>query len=234
MLRSGLGAALDALVPASCVLCGGKAQDEGLCTGCWRDLPWLQEACTICAEPLAQAARCGRCSRQPPPFDRVRAALRYERPVSDLVTRFKFSGNLAAGRTLGRLLGRHLDAGAGLAVEAMIPVPLHRRRLAERGFNQAGLLARDAARGLGRLRIEPDLLVRTAATDPQADLPGASRRGNVRGAFQVRGTPPTAVALVDDVVTTASTVSECARLLRRAGVDYIEVWAVARAPRDAF
>jgi len=233
MLRRGVSGALDALLPAACVLCGGEAQDDGLCAGCRADLPWLHDACKVCAEPLAAAALCGRCSRQPPPFDRVRTALRYERPVSDLVTRFKFGGDLAAGRALGILLARHLGSGASPPVEALIPVPLHRRRLGGRGFNQAALLARDVARRLRRPRLAPGLLVRTTATDPQAELPAASRRGNVRGAFRVRGTPPPAVALVDDVVTTASTVSECARQLRRAGAEYIEVWAVARAPRDS-
>ncbi|MGC9457033.1 MAG: ComF family protein [Halothiobacillaceae bacterium] len=157
--------------------------------------------------------------------------LRYEGLVRLLVQRLKFSGDLAAARPLVESLQAAVASGRDdqPLPDALLPVPLHPRRLAERGFNQAERLARPLSKQLG-VPLSLNSLRRGVATAAQSQLDARARRRNVRGAFAVCGPVPDHVAIVDDVVTTGSTVSEIARILRRAGCKRIEVWAAARAP----
>ncbi len=197
-----------------------------LCLACARVLPWNVPACRRCGLPLPVAApACGACLRRTPAFDRTRAVFRFAFPLDRLLPRFKFHGDLAAGARLARLMAGAL-AGNDLP-QVLVPVPLHRSRLRERGYDQA----RELALGLGReLRLPVrDLIERRAATQAQTTLAAAARHRNVRGAFAcAAGVLPDHVALVDDVMTTGATLRECARVLRGAGVTRIEAWAVAR------
>jgi ComF family protein len=222
------------LFPPLCTLCGAPgASGQDLCHDCAVALPLNRIACPRCALPLAAPAPlCGHCLRAPPPFAAAFAPFRYGDPLDRLLTRFKFAADLAAGRVLGTLL---VEAVApALPADALIlPMPLHRRRLAERGFNQAWELARLLARETG-LRSRADLLLRMRPTDPQTGLDAASRRRNVRGAFVVPPARTTwlagrTVVLVDDVVTTGATSAEASRALCRAGAAEVIVVAVARA-----
>jgi len=113
----------------------------------------------------------------------------------------------------------------------IVPVPLHRSRLRQRGYNQALELARPLAARLG-VPLAHDVLVRSRDTSAQTELDRAARRRNVRGAFHLREAIvlPDHVALFDDVMTTGATLAECARLLKRAGVRRVDAWALARAP----
>ncbi len=178
----------------------------------------------------AAAALCGECIKREPPFASTFAPFEYAHPLDLLLVRLKFARNLAAGRVLAQLA---LDALAENRVpvpQAIVPVPLHRGRLRERGYNQALELARPFSEALGVPVRE--LLVRNRATAAQSDLDAAARRRNVRGAFEVTGSAlPAHVAVVDDVMTTGTTIRECARVLRRAGVARVDVWVLARAPR---
>jgi len=225
-------AILDWLLPRTCLLCGAAGDDDlDLCAACRCDLPWLTAACPRCAEPLPVAALCGPCQLHPPPFRAATMPLRYEAEVERLVQSFKFHRQLAAGRTLALLLAAHLERTAVPLPEALLPVPLNRRRLYRRGYNQAALIARILSRRF-RLPVVTGGLHRTRATTPQSELAKSARRQNVKGAFACRsGTHlPRHVALIDDVVTTGATVAECARVLKRAGVKHIQVWALARTP----
>ena len=179
---------------------------------------------------MPEGALCGSCQRHRPPYDRCIAALRYQGPVPSLVGAAKFRRRLNAARLLGQLLTDRVRDAAGPLPQVLIPVPLHPRRLAERGYNQALEIARVPARELA-LPIGSRLCERVAATLPQAGLDERARRINIRGAFAVPG-PWTwdHVAIVDDVVTTGSTVAELARVLRGAGVRRVDVWAPARTP----
>jgi ComF family protein len=222
------------LFPPLCALCGAPgAGDRDLCHGCRAALPGNPVACPRCALPLAAPGpACGRCLRAPPPFAAALAPFRYGDPLDRLLTRFKFAADLAAGRVLGTLLAESLAASLPPGA-LLVPMPLHRRRLAERGFNQAWELARMLARETG-LRARADLLLRMRPTDPQTGLDAAGRRRNVRGAFVV---PPAraarlagrVVVLVDDVITTGATAAEASRCLVRAGAATVTVVAVARA-----
>lgn len=153
---------------------------------------------------------------------------RYAFPIDRLESRFKFRGDLAAGALLSALWLRAVAPDPLPA--AIVPVPLSRERLRERGFNQALELARPIARALERPLL-PRLLIRARHTIAQSSLGRRERLRNVRGAFALAPgqKPPLHVALLDDVLTTGATLRECAKVLRRAGATTIEVWAIARA-----
>jgi ComF family protein len=223
--------ALDALLPSHCLLCGAKGQGAlSLCSACEAEMPRNDIHCARCALPLeSSAALCGRCIKREPPWDAAWAPFRYEWPLAQLESRFKFGGDLAAGRTLA-LLWCAAPRPIGLP-GAIVPVPLHRSRLRRRGYNQVLELAGTLARQLG-VRVCRDALVRNRATNAQTELSAVQRRRNVRGAFgaNLKGEIPAHVAVLDDVCTTGATLAECARVLKRAGVQRVDAWALARAP----
>ncbi|MCW8808089.1 MAG: ComF family protein, partial [Rhodanobacter sp.] len=157
------------------------------------------------------------------------APFRYGWPLDRLEGRYKFGADLAAGRVLSTLWLREAPP---LSLPCwLLSVPLHRSRLRQRGYNQALELARPLARGLG-VPLRHDVLQRLRRTEAQTELDAISRRRNVRGAFVLRSgvTLPDHVAILDDVMTTGATLAECTRVLKRAGVQQVDVWALARAP----
>ena len=220
------------LFPATCLLCLDPGQPPALdlCRECEDDLPRNAVACHICAAPVANAgALCERCAKNRPAFDRAFVPYRYEFPLVELIHRLKYGGQVAIGRILGTVLAHRLAERGPQTVDAIVPVPLHPSREARRGYNQAGEIARFASEILG-LPVEERIALRLRATEEQAALPAIVRRVNVSGAFAVRAcTVPPAVAIVDDVLTTGSTVDALAQALKRAGCRRVEVWAVARA-----
>lgn len=201
------------------------------CAGCESDLPRLSGQCQRCGLELVRSvALCGRCTTRLPAFDAAWPGFAYRGEIMRLVQRFKFQRDLAAGRIVASLLARRLAENGAPRPDLMVPVPLHYQRRLSRGFNQSDLLCRDLSHLFTGLPWA-DVLRRRRATRAQSDLPADRRRGNVRGAFRVRRLPPGTrhVALVDDVMTTGSTLHECARVLKRAGVGRVDVWVVARA-----
>ena len=226
------------LLPAVCLLCGapGEAPGRDLCAGCRRYLPLNAHACPRCAEPLPASAPagtvCGRCRRLPPPFAAAFAPYRYDWPLDRLIVELKFRRRLAVARVLGTLfaeaLAVRLAAGAPRP-QALVPVPLHPKRLAARGYNQAAELARPVARMLGLPLLDAGRRVRDTAA--QSALAFRERRRNVAGAFVLAQRVPHAhIALIDDVLTTGHTAGECARALQAGGVERVEVWTLARTP----
>lgn len=222
------------VIAPRCLVCdepGWAGRD--LCQACQQALCWNRCACRRCGLPLpAPAEACGECLRRPPAFLQTETPLVYGFPVDHLLPRFKFHGDLAAGRALAELFLAALPARpAGDWPQALVPVPLHPDRLRQRGYDQALELAKALATGLG-LPLCADGLRRCRSTGAQTERGAAARRRNVRGAFAPgRGALPARVALVDDVITTGATATECARVLRSAGVATVELWAMARAPK---
>lgn len=193
-------------------------------------MPRNDVCCARCALPLdAPAPLCGRCIKHTPPWDAAWVPFRYEWPLAQLEARFKFAGDLAAGRTLSLLWS--MSRAPIDPPEAIVPVPLHHSRLRRRGYNQALELAKPLAKHFG-IPLLRDGLRRSRATDAQTELTALQRRRNVRGAFEanVDGAVPTHVAVLDDVFTTGATLAECVRVLKRAKVQRVDVWALARAP----
>jgi ComF family protein len=198
------------LFPPICCQCGfsGGSLDVDLCAWCHAELPW------DLAEPGATTA------------------LRYEHPVDEMVRRLKYRGDVSMARVLGALLAEAVRRCGARLPELLVPVPLHAARLRERGFNQAAALARHAGRLL-EVPMSVQVLSRTRDTPSQTSLGTHARALNVRGAFAVQCAHTRAirhVAIVDDVMTTGSTLREARAALLAAGVDQVDVWAVARAP----
>ena len=214
------------LLPPKCVLCGraGQAPCHDLCSACEAELPVAPGG--WCSQPSARAsAGC----------DRVFAVCAYAPPVDTLIQALKYGGQLAFGRVLGNVLARRVaELGLHLDVDCLVPVPLHPRRYAERGFNQSAEIARFAGRALG-LPVEPRLAVRCRDTRSQVGLAPADRRSNLSGAFAPTSSQLEVrrIAVVDDVLTTGNTVAELAHALRRSGADSVDAWCIARATIDA-
>lgn len=216
--------------PSRCLACGAPGT-RGLCGECFRSLPWNDHACSICAGPLPLLPTpvCGSCLRRRPPFDAAYAAFRYAWPADRMLQQFKFHAHLAAGRVLALALADYLTLRNAPVPDLIVPVPLHRKRLRRRGFNQAAELARVLGPAFG-VPVYPTGLRRVRATASQRGLGRRERRRNLRGAFECsRPVAHLHVGVVDDVVTTASTVSEAARSLHRAGAARVTVYALARA-----
>ena len=212
----------------SCFLCRGGA-DALLCERCDADLPRVgRELCPRCALASPAGALCGRCLARAPAFDATVAALDYRFPADVLVQALKFRSELALAQLFGALLAQR--AAAAERVDLVMPVPLFPRRLRERGFNQALEIARHAVRTTGG-RLEASLCERIVDTPPQLDLPIEARAKNVRGAFRCATLlAGKRVAVVDDVMTTGSTLDELAATLKRAGAERVVNWVVARTP----
>lgn len=178
---------------------------------------------------------CGACQKKPPAFARVEAPWRYAFPVDNLITRFKHQGQWPFGRLLGELLAEHLQHAYDEGLprpQALLAVPLARRRERQRGFNQARMLADWLSRAL-QIPASDDWLVRTQDTPAQQGLDAATRKRNLRQAFQVVDAAKIAgqhLALVDDVLTTGTTANTLARLLLRAGAERVDVYCLARTP----
>ena len=213
------------LLPVCCLVCGEPGHGGlDLCAACLDELPWNEVACRRCALPLPRdSAVCGACLTAPPPFVAARAPLLYDAPVDRLLTRLKFHAGLAAGRVLAQLILANVKAPE---VDLLVPVPLHRGRLGQRGYNQALELARPLAHAW-RLPLALDALHRVRATTAQSELTATQRRRNLRGAFTARDVKGQRVLLLDDVITTGSTAREAARTLLAAGAYEVRVLAAA-------
>jgi ComF family protein len=217
------------LLSHRCLVCGERGAGDDLCALCRAALPWNRNACLRCGLPLPQSeSACGACLKHPPPFAATRAALIYSFPLDRLLLRFKFHGDLAAGRLLSQLFCQAL--GDSELPKALVPVPLHGSRLRERGYDQALELAKAMARRTG-ISLHRHALRRVRGTARQSELGLSARQRNLRGAFAVVGDAlPKHVALIDDVMTTGATLRECAQTLLRSGVEQVDAWVIARAP----
>ncbi len=223
------------LLPPRCVLCGVEAGIADLCASCVALLEENTSACARCAQPLPQPAPlCGACLRKLPAFDAAYAGFVYQEPFAHLVQKLKFNQSLSCARALGARWAvsfrevRSRDTQALPA--ALIPIPLHRSRLRQRGYNQALELARELE-GQFSIPILREGLIRTRATAPMPGLDLEERRRNLRDAFAVGAVElPKRVALVDDVMTTGATLAEATKTLKRVGVEWVELWVLARRP----
>ena len=248
---SGIAESLFAtLFPSDCRLCGTPLINISrlpVCRACLADMrPIAGGICSVCGERLLsphafvaqpEEPRCGLCRRLEPPFARAVAYGSYEGGLRELIHLLKYEQVRPAAGALGRMLAEALgglESAWTLPSVAVVPVPLHARKLRQRGFNQPEVIVREALKRAGgnrRLTLCAGVLQRRRETQSQTGLTRHQRRENIRGAFaaakpdQIAGRE---VLLVDDVFTTGTTVSECARVLRRAGASKIYVATVAR------
>ena len=237
-LTTVLTASLEAIAPPTCAACGGDVETwaQVACRPCHDTFePMVGPHCSVCGTPFAADTPfgpprpCGRCAGQPPSFERARAFGAYGGALEELVAAFKFRGRRDLAKPLAALMALTLDDGFE-GIDLVAPVPLSRRRLRERGYDQAWLLAR-ALGGLLHIPSAPRALRRTRHTAPQTTLSATGRRHNVHGAFEMGpdGVVAADILLVDDVFTTGATAGECARILMRSGASRVRVVTVARA-----
>ncbi|EAR53077.1 Competence protein F [Oceanicola granulosus HTCC2516] len=233
---------LRAIYPAQCLLCEElTVEEQGLCPACWARTPFLFGlVCDLCGTALPGVdegvpVHCDDCLRTARPWDRGRAALRYDEAARELVLRLKRADRTELARPAARWLGR---AAAPLLEPAplLVPVPLHRTRLLGRRYNQSALLAQALGRELG-LPVAPDLLVRRVRTRPLAGRSHAERFALLADAIALhprrRLEEGGAVLLVDDVMTSGATLAASTEALRAAGAGRVCVLTLARAVKDA-
>lgn len=216
------------LWPSYCSLClAADPSGRGLCRDCRTDLTSDLPCCPVCAHPVAGVARlCGHCLSRPPPYTRTHALFHYGPPIDRLLLQLKFNAALQHARLFANLFAEHLHDAQ--RPDLLIPVPLHPRRQRERGFNQAIEIARPLAASLD-IPLDTASVVRIRNSPPQSTLQASQRRRNLGRAFALtRPLAARSVALLDDVMTTGSTVTAIAMLLRNAGVERVEVWVCAR------
>lgn len=229
--RHQLQRVMDILIPRRCVLCRQRIDRHSFCERCLALLPFVEDACARCGVPVVYhqpgGVLCPGCQARPPPYWLARAPLIYTFPVDSALKSLKFDRALHYAPAFGALLpplARTFFADA----DALVPVPLHRRRHAWRGFNQATELCRPLVREIG-LPVVGNVR-RVRATLSQSGLAATERRRNLAGAFAVRGRfRPRRPLIVDDVVTTGATCAALARTLLEAGAEKVGVLAVARA-----
>ncbi|MGP4844655.1 ComF family protein [Marinobacter sp. 1Y8] len=224
-------------VNSLCVGCLAIAPTNGLCPACIVSLPVNSSPCKRCGLPLSAITKnqnhtlCGPCIANPPAFDRVIAPWVYGFPVNAAISRFKYSSQRSLGRPFAIALANTIRSRDTALPEALVPVPMEPGKLRKRGFNQAEEIAIWLSEQLD-VPVFGGGLERTRRSDAQSGLDRKRRLTNLKGAFAVKRRVPDHIALVDDVMTTGATVEELSRLLRRHGAKRIDVWVIARTPRE--
>ena len=221
-----------------CLLCNLSAQQERpICLDCELDLPWLGAHCRICALPLPDKGQvCGECLHKPPTFEQVEAMWRFRFPVDSLISQFKHQSRWPYGRLLAELMAEHLQHAFAQGLsrpDFLLPVPLAKQRLRQRGFNQAGMLADWLGKSLA-LPVARSWLQRPVNTTAQQHLDAAARKRNLRQAFHLSSEATVKdrhIAVIDDVLTTGATAEAIARLLHKAGASRVDIYCLARTPR---
>lgn len=213
--------------PIPCLLCGLATDDQALCESCIAELPVIQQCCIRCAIPLANAQICGQCLKKPPIQDISLSLYRYEQAIPRMMSALKYHRQIQLAEMCAHeFISYHTLASLP---DVLLPIPLHPSRLRQRGYNQSLLFA-DTLAKLLKIPCRPELLKRIKKTATQTQLNAKQRHKNMRQAFEYSSSfVPQHVAIIDDVMTSGATTHEAARVLKRAGVETIEVWTIARA-----
>lgn len=231
---------LEFVLPSSCTSCNSPVSGSGIphfCTACWSDFSLLPGPfCPRCGRPFGSpealthspAHLCLSCRKELPQFDQSVSVGQFEGSLREAIHVFKYKPCRSLGKPLSRWMADNIGFEPG--IDIVMPVPLHRKRLRQRGFNQALLLAHGISKQHG-LALSFDNLARTRHTKPQVELSGKDRIANVAGAFSLRRPEMLAgmsVVLVDDVFTTGATLNECSRVLKDAGASRVMALTLAR------
>jgi len=229
----------DWLLPPCCILCGYATHcSHNICIRCQQNLPILPNCCQQCARFLPVVINtvintpltCGACLNNPPPFDRTYALFPYEPPITQLVINLKFQHQFSVAKAMGDLFIQKLQvwyANQPLP-DLIIPIPLHPKRLRERGYNQALEIARPIANTFA-IPIDYHSAKRIKHTFAQSSLVAADRKQNMENAFKISGDySGLTIAVIDDVITTGHTITECCKALKQHGAKHIDVWCCAR------
>jgi ComF family protein len=231
---------LDLLFPRRCAGCLSTwllAQQGFWCQKCIEQLLWIKSPlCPCCGRPFLKSASssdhlCGECLLRAPPFSSARSAVQHSGLVRDRINQLKFGAKLHWVPPLTELLVKTVRGNRQFQVDYIVGVPLHTRRLRQRGFNQAALIAKALGRKIS-LPVRFDVLIRSEWTQPQTRLSRQERLQNVKNAFTVAKPSEVAgcrILLVDDVFTTGTTLNECSKTLKKAGAAQVHALTVTRA-----
>lgn len=230
------------IYPKVCLHCkdvGHNGMD--LCERCYQRLPWVEYACQHCALPLPNrnSNTCGACTNRDLHFDYASTPFQFDGFIRDAIYQFKFNHKLNQGKLLAQLLLQHIEGMQLEIPDLIIPVPLHKKRMRQRGYNQALEIARIVNKGLanegargGSSKLDYAAVFRNRDTSVQMELPAKQRHKNVKGAFSIKDDSSIInnkhVCIIDDVMTTGNTVNEVAKCLRKAGAERVGVWCIAR------
>lgn len=231
---------LNLVFPPQCLICDGRVAKHGaLCSKCWQSVRFISDPmCDACGLPfefdIGSHALCADCLHTRPLYARARAAFLYDEKSSRLITRFKYSDQIQLAKIYGEWLssaGRELLANT----DFLIPVPLHYWRFVQRRFNQSAMLAGEISKNTGITHL-PNAIKRTRHTKQQTGLTKTQREENVKGAFIIESHHQVAIKgknilLIDDVITTGSTIEQCTKALIKSGVAQVNVLTLARAGR---
>ena len=207
-----------------------QAQPQGhLCQVCTRFLTDLGHRCALCAEPLQTKGLCGQCLQSAPGWDALHIPWRFDGLTRFLIHRYKYHRDRAAGHALLRHWQPPVHQHGP---QALLAVPMHHHKQARFGFNHAD----DMAQFLSKTEQLPIYrgMTRARSTRPLEGLKKSERKRELNGCFTLKSSPPERVAIIDDVMTTGSTVAEITRTLKRAGTKFVTVWAIARTPLSGF
>jgi len=242
---------LNYCLPQACLLCGDSVssnQELSLCNRCEADLPVLGDTCQRCANPLEtrldrlegfleqpallQSRLCGQCLQKQPYFEHTISFFPYITPFDHFVHAAKFKGKLSTARLLGQLMTRQLQnclQQLDDLPDALLPVPLHPTRQRERGYNQALEIALPISKQL-KIPIFKELASRVIATEAQSSLALKHRKSNLQNAFVINNkVTDKHIAIIDDVMTSGTTVNALAKVLKKAGARRVSVWCFSRA-----
>lgn len=226
------------LLPGRCVICRAQSQRKiDLCSACEAELPLINHPCTRCGMPCPTRGDdnliCGPCIVKPPPFIRTFCAFAYISPINLLISEFKNGHNLVSGKVMSQVLAQRFKKNIANrpAPHLLLPVPLHKKRLKLRGFNQATEISQVIG-DICQIPTNTKICTRIKDTQDQKSLTASERKGNVKHAFAVnRDLDGYRIAIVDDVMTTGTTAAALAGLLIKKGAKSVEVVALARTPR---
>ena len=215
------------LVPRRCALCL-RISDAGYCYDCQTLLPWMESRCHYCATPLAAGEVCGSCITRKPAHQQTIAPFRYTAPISGHIQQLKYHDKLLYANAMANMLAVDIVKNCRQLPVMLVAVPLHRKRLRHRGYNQAALIAASLSKTL-EIPFRDDIVWRSRDTASQTNLVEKQRITNVKGVFCARSTPRYhGIAVVDDVITSGATIGEVCRALANAGHSGISAWAIAK------
>ena len=218
---------IDFIIPNHCILCA-RHSERGFCHPCRELLPWIEVGCDRCGKALAAPGICGQCQNSRISFDRTITPFHYQSPVSEHILRLKYQRRLCNVAALADMLALAIVKSSDTLPDALIPMPLHPKKLRQRGFNQAAQLARHLGKRLN-IPVDQHIVRRVKNTASQTTLDLAARHKNVRGAFAVTVDGKyQSIAVVDDVITSGATMHAVCAALRKHRYNYITAWAVAK------
>lgn len=223
---------LNLIIPIRCLACQRPSkQKKPLCKACETQMPILKNICRHCAAKLPEDApkqMCGQCIKQPPFFTKTIALFCYEDIIVKLITGLKFHQELNVAKLLSHLFCEHIINEKVTVPDIIMPVPLHKKRLKERGYNQAVEIAKPIAKKFN-IPLLINACVRIRYTKPQIEMPSELRKQNIKNAFEIKKSiAGLSIAIIDDVMTTGNTVNELSKMLMKSGAKQVEIWCIAR------